>query len=40
MLMRTVLKVYMLSSYDRLINLTAQLIDRAVRSVDCMVNLI
>ena len=38
--MRTVFKVYMLSSYDRcaqLINLTAQSIDRAARSIDCTV---
>ena len=43
MLMLTVFKVNMLSSYDRyapLINLTAQSIDRAARSIDCMVNLI
>ena len=43
MLMRTVFKVYMLFSYDRyarLINLTAQSIDRAVRSIDCTVHLI
>ena len=41
MIMLTVLKVYMLSSYDRharLINLTA--IDRAARSIDCTVHLI
>ena len=43
MLMRTVLKVYMLSSdsrYARLINLTEQSIDRATRSVNCTVNLV
>ena len=43
MLMRTVFKVYMLSSYGRyvrLINLTGQLIDRAARSIDCTVHLI
>ena len=43
MLMHIVFKVYMLSSYDRyaqLINLTAQSIDRAARSIDCTVNLI
>ena len=43
MLMITVFKVNMLSSYDRyarLINLTAQSIDRAARSIDSMVNLI
>ena len=43
MLMLTVFKVNMLSSYDRyarLINLTAQSIDRAARSIDRMVNLI
>ena len=43
MLMRTVFNVYMLSSYSRyaqLINLTTQSINRFVRSIDCMVNLI
>ena len=43
MLMLTVFKVYMLSSYGRyarLINLTAQSIDRAAPSIDCMVDLI
>ena len=43
MLMRTAFKVpvYMLFSYDRyarLINLTAQSIDRAARSIDCKVH--
>ena len=43
MLMRFVFKVHMLFSYNRyarLINLTAQSIDRAARSIDCTVNLI
>ena len=43
MLMRAVFKVYMLSSYDRharLINLTAQSIDRAARSIGCTINLV
>ena len=41
--MRTVFKVYMLFSYDRyvrLIDLTAQSIDRAARPIDRMVHLI
>ena len=41
-LMRTVFKVYMLFFYDRyarMINLPAQSIDRAARSIDCTVNL-
>ena len=43
MLMRTAFEVYMLSCYDRyarLINLTAQPIDRAARFIDCTVHLI
>ena len=43
MLMRTVFKVYMLSSYSRyarLINLTTQSINRSAQSIDCTVNLI